>query len=144
METISLDATHSLRNLLVSRLELVGTETSQHLQAFGEVLFMRMQGVDIVSGDLCVVFDLFDEPLASVFPFMAMVEKLDGLLQTDGDEQADDDSGDVDEEVLPGVRGFVRRMNIEHGWAPGQVLPAVELLFRCSQRGPGWDWIVHR
>ena len=144
METISLDATHSLRNLLVSGLELVGTEDEPTPAGLRRGAFHAHAGRRHCIGDLCVVFDLFDKPLASVFPFMAMVEKLDGLLQTDGDEQADDDSGDVDEEVLPGVRGFVRRMNIEHGWAPGQVLPAVELLFRCSQRGPGWDWIVHR
>jgi hypothetical protein len=36
---------------------------------------------------------------------MAVVEELDGLLETDGDEQANDDGGDVDEEVAPGV-GF--------------------------------------
>jgi hypothetical protein len=43
-----------------------------------------------------------------------MVDELDGLLEADGDEQADDDGGDVDEEVFPGVGGFVGRVYVEH------------------------------
>jgi hypothetical protein len=45
---------------------------------------------------------------------MAVVEVLDGLLEADGDEKADDDGGDVDEEVAPGVGGGVGRVYVEH------------------------------
>jgi hypothetical protein len=48
---------------------------------------------------------------------MAVVDRLDRLLQTDGDDEADDDGGDVDEEVFPGVGGFVGRVNVEHAWS---------------------------
>jgi hypothetical protein len=43
------------------------------------------------------------------------VNRLDGLFEADGDEQADDDGGDVDEEVAPGVGGLVGRVDVEHG-----------------------------
>ena len=36
-----------------------------------------------------------------------------------GDEEAEDDGGDVDEEVAPGVGGVVGRVDVEHG-APGK------------------------
>jgi hypothetical protein len=38
-----------------------------------------------------------------------MVNCLDGLLEADGDEEPDGDSGDVDEEIAPGGGGVVRR-----------------------------------
>jgi hypothetical protein len=47
---------------------------------------------------------------------MTVDQGLDRLLQADGDEQADDDGGDVDEEVFPGVGGLVGRVDVEHGW----------------------------
>jgi len=46
---------------------------------------------------------------------VAMVEGFDCLLEADGDEQPDADGGDVDEEVRPGVDGFVGRVDVEHG-----------------------------
>ena len=46
---------------------------------------------------------------------MAMVDELDGLLEADGDEETDDDGGDVDEEVAPGVCGVVWWVDVEHG-----------------------------
>jgi hypothetical protein len=39
--------------------------------------------------------------------FVALVEGFDGLLEGDGDEEADADGGDVEEEVAPGVGGCV-------------------------------------
>jgi hypothetical protein len=42
------------------------------------------------------------------------MEYLYGLLETDGNEQADADCADVDEEVFPGVGGFVGRVDVEH------------------------------
>jgi hypothetical protein len=49
---------------------------------------------------------------------MAMVEEFDGLFEADGDEQADDDGGDVEEEVARGVDGFVGWVDVEHAWLP--------------------------
>jgi hypothetical protein len=46
---------------------------------------------------------------------MVMMEILDGLLEADGDEEADDDGGDVDEEVAPGVGGGVGWVDVEQG-----------------------------
>jgi hypothetical protein len=37
---------------------------------------------------------------------------LDRLLEADGDEKADDDGGDVDEEVSPGVGGVSGRVDV--------------------------------
>ena len=50
---------------------------------------------------------------------MAMVEELDCLFEADGDEQTDDDGGDVDEEVAPGVGGVVGWVDVEHGCLRG-------------------------
>jgi hypothetical protein len=47
---------------------------------------------------------------------VTMVEELDGLLQSDGNEQADDDGRDMDEEVFQGVDGFVGSVDVEHGY----------------------------
>lgn len=46
---------------------------------------------------------------------MEVVEGFDGLLEADGDEQAEDDGGHVDEEVAPCGDGVVGRVNVEHG-----------------------------
>jgi hypothetical protein len=43
-----------------------------------------------------------------------MVKKLDRLLENGGDEQADDDGRGMDQEVLPGVDGFMGRVDVEH------------------------------
>jgi hypothetical protein len=43
---------------------------------------------------------------------VTMFQGLDGLFEADRDEQADADSGDVDEEVAPGVGGGVGWVDI--------------------------------
>jgi hypothetical protein len=63
---------------------------------------------------MAVRFALAFESLAGLTQFIVPVNALDGLLQPDGDEEADDDRGDVDEEVFPRMNGFVRRMDVEH------------------------------
>jgi hypothetical protein len=45
---------------------------------------------------------------------MAVVQPFDALLQADGDEQPDDDGGDVDEEVASDVDGCVGWVDVEH------------------------------
>jgi hypothetical protein len=52
---------------------------------------------------------------------MELMKVLHGLFEADGDEEADDDGGDVDEEVAPGAGGVVGGVDIEHwgmvlGW----------------------------
>jgi hypothetical protein len=55
------------------------------------------------------------ECLAGIGDLVAVVEVFDGLLEADGDQQADDDGGDVNEEVALGVGGVVWRVDVEHG-----------------------------
>src|ERR1700722_13462606 len=45
-----------------------------------------------------------------------MVDMFHRLLEPNGNEQADDNGGDVDEEVSPGGGGVVGGVNVEHGW----------------------------
>jgi hypothetical protein len=45
--------------------------------------------------------------LLELLALVVMMDRLNGLLEADGDEQTDDDGGDVDEEVAPGVGGVV-------------------------------------
>jgi hypothetical protein len=53
--------------------------------------------------------------VCELVPLLAMVDGFDGLFEADGDEETDDDGGDVNEEVAPGVGGGVRWMDVEHG-----------------------------
>jgi hypothetical protein len=55
------------------------------------------------------------ERLARVGDLVTVVEVFDGLFEADGDEQADDDGGDVDEEVALGGGGVVGWVDVEHG-----------------------------
>ena len=58
--------------------------------------------------------------MADFADLMDVVQPLNGLLEADGDEQADDDGGDVDEEIAPGGDGVVRWMDVhassKAGW----------------------------
>ena len=47
-------------------------------------------------------------------PLMGAMDELDGLFKADGDEQADDDGGDVDEEVSPGAGGVLGWVDVEN------------------------------
>jgi len=56
---------------------------------------------------LMIANEFFVNGLAGLAQLMAVVDPLDGLFNPYGDQQADDDGGDVDEEVAPGVGGLV-------------------------------------
>jgi hypothetical protein len=71
--------------------------------------------VDARDAYLGLVVQVLEELLTLVM----MVDELNRLLETDGDDEADDDGGDVDEEVFPGVDGLVGRVDVERGWPPG-------------------------
>ena len=58
------------------------------------------EDVELVGG--FVGFALFGQRPAGFGGEMAMMKVFDGLFEADGDEEANDDGGDVDEEVAPG------------------------------------------
>ena len=68
-----------------------------------------------VAGDLdLVVGDLVADGLAGLGDLVAVVDVLDGLLEAYGDEEAENDGGDVDEEIAPGAGGVVWWVDVEH------------------------------
>ena len=69
---------------------------------------------------------LFIERFAGFGDLMAVVEVLDGLLEADGEEEADDDGADVDEEVCQVVVGLLRGVDVEHGMVPCRALKVAE------------------
>jgi len=106
--------------------------------------------VDVGAQEDDVAFGLGAHLLHQHLSLVAMVEGFDGLLEADGDEQADADGGDVDEEVAPGVGGFVGWVDVEHG----RVLSGVGRCGAEMQRGarfwfedecivgaPSWAWL---
>jgi hypothetical protein len=58
---------------------------------------------------------LLQQRAAGFRDLMAMMQVLHGLLQADGQAQADEDDDDVDEEIPPTRNGCVNRMYVEHG-----------------------------
>jgi hypothetical protein len=72
----------------------------------GEPVLIDVLEVDPGIGQLAV---------AQLLKLMALMKVLHGLFESDGDQEADDDGGDVDEEVAPGVGGVVGWVYVEHG-----------------------------
>jgi hypothetical protein len=60
-------------------------------------------------------FAFSTERLTGFAQLIVLMDPLHGLFETDRDEQADADGSDVDDEVFPGVGGFVGRVDVEHG-----------------------------
>jgi hypothetical protein len=52
---------------------------------------------------------------AQLLELMELMKVLHGLFEAYGDEEADDDGGDVDEEVAPSGGGVVGGVDVEHG-----------------------------
>ena len=73
-----------------------------------------MKLADPISVGTAVLIKLQPERFARLSDLMSVMEDFYCLLQPNCDEQADDDCGNVDEEALPGVDGFLRGVNIEH------------------------------
>ncbi len=72
-----------------------------------------------IAAPVCFVgFALLLEGFAGLAQLVMLVDALDGLFEADGYEEAEDDGGDVDEEVAPCIGGVVRRVDVEHTWAP--------------------------
>jgi hypothetical protein len=65
------------------------------------------------------IADAFDAEIGfELAALMMVVKRFNALLKAYGDEQANDDGGDVNEEVAPGSGSVVRRVDVEHreGW----------------------------
>jgi hypothetical protein len=72
-----------------------------------------MSGVS--AGSPAILFALDAERLAGFGDLLAVVEVFDGLLEADSDKEANDDGGDVDEEVAPSAGGVVGWVDVKHG-----------------------------
>jgi hypothetical protein len=75
---------------------------------------LPVEVVDIPGKEAVVFFEFGAKGITGFGYLMAMVEEFDGLLDADGDAKADDDGGDVDEEVSPRVGRMLGRVNVEH------------------------------
>jgi hypothetical protein len=70
--------------------------------------------------------------LGKLVALTAMMDRLDRLFEHDGDEEAEDDGGDVDKEFAPVAGGVMGRVNVEHG---GWSLWNLQTLRRLD-----WNW----
>jgi len=68
---------------------------------------LALEADEVTFGEVEIALGFVVELGFELMALMVVVESFDGLLQGDGDEEADADGGDVDEEVAPGVDGFV-------------------------------------
>jgi hypothetical protein len=76
--------------------------------------------VEIEVEDFQVVGTLAMETFDKRLALVPLVKELDGLLEADGDENADDHDREMDEDVAPGVDGFVWCVDVDHV-APGGI-----------------------
>lgn len=77
--------------------------------------WLEILHLQVAVDDLQVLRGLVAEIFLELTALVAVMEKLDGLFKGDGDEEAENDGGDVNEEVAPGSGGVVRRVNVQHG-----------------------------
>ena len=68
---------------------------------------LGLQAGDVLLDEVEVALGFVAKLRFELDALVVMMDGLDGLLEADGDEQAYADGGDVDEEVAPGVDGFV-------------------------------------
>ena len=69
-----------------------------------------------IIGDGVAVFEaLGAQCLFHLVDLIAPVDVFDGLFDAYGDEESEDDGGDVDEEIAPGGGGVVGGVDVEHG-----------------------------
>ena len=76
--------------------------------------------------DRFVFEQLTVEGFAGFEELVVLVDVLDDLLESNGDDEADGDGGDGDDEVFPGVGGFVGWVDVEHGLGPLTLSRAVD------------------
>jgi hypothetical protein len=68
----------------------------------------------IATKRLSVLFALLRKSSSGLGYLVMVMNALDSLFETYGNKQADDDGGDVDEKVSPGVNSVIGWMHIEH------------------------------
>ena len=90
-------------------------KVEEHIQIVLESGSLAAEVDSLLCEEGTVVLTLCAESLAGFCNLMVVMNVLDSLFKTDGDEQTDDDGDDVDEEVFPGVGGFVGWVDVEHG-----------------------------
>jgi hypothetical protein len=76
--------------------------------------WLQLLHLQIAIDDLQVLFGFIVEVFLKLMALMAVVNGFDGLFEAYSDEEADDDGGDVDEEVAPGGGGVMRWVDVEH------------------------------
>ncbi|MGD0649410.1 MAG: hypothetical protein ABR971_15605, partial [Acidobacteriaceae bacterium] len=88
------------------------------VQELGELLGVEIAPAlgdsDVLEGDVYVAEAFRVEVGFELVALVAMMQRLNGLLEADGDEQANADGGDVKKEVAPGMSGGVGRVDVEH------------------------------
>jgi hypothetical protein len=90
-------------------------QIAQHNEVVLERGSLTAELGDAVGVGFAVLVALGAEGFAGLGDLAPMVEIFDGLLEADGDQQAEDDGGDVDEEVAPGGGSVVGGVDVEHG-----------------------------
>jgi hypothetical protein len=73
-----------------------------------------MKFADAFSERTDVALAFHAKSFASLGYLMTMMKILECLFEADCDAQSDDDCGNVNEESFPGMRGLVRRVDVEH------------------------------
>jgi hypothetical protein len=91
---------------------------AQAFSVLARVFDHKAQTLDVGLGDVTIFEALRAQGFDGFKRLMAVVDVLDRLFESDGDDEADDDGGDVEEEVFPCVSGLVRGMDIKHVLAP--------------------------
>src|SRR6266702_194651 len=93
----------------------VGFERMQDGEIVLEVVLMVQSGEDVHLVGTLIQVAFGSELFASFAGQMEVVEIFDRLLKADRDEQAEDDGGDMDEELFPAIGGVVCGVDVEHG-----------------------------
>ena len=80
-----------------------------------EMPLVTLAGVDVELVRSLIGEAFLAKLLMGLVREVAVVEVLDGLLKSDGDQKTENDGGDVDEEVAPGGGSVMCGMDVEHG-----------------------------
>ena len=94
---------------------LVGAKRVQDCQIALKIVLVAAGCEDVELIGRFVASALFDQRPAGLGGEMTVMEVLDGLFEADGDEEAEDNGGDVDEEVAPGGGGVMGGVYVEYG-----------------------------
>ncbi len=71
--------------------------------------------LQIAVDDLKILFGLAAKISLQLLALVPVMEQFHRLFQADGNHQPENNGGNVDEEVAPGGRGVLGRVNVQHG-----------------------------